>query len=292
MKLLPIERRSGLTRDVFIERYLKPQRPVVFTDLSQDWPAMKKWTFDFMKQQYGHLEVPVIGPDYHKPGPNYMKSQTTMKFGDYLDLIRNGPTEYRIFLWNIFDHARELVNDVSTPTISDNWLDKYPFMFFGGAGAVTNLHYDIDCSNVFHTHFWTSKHIILFDQSQNEFLYQHPYTVQSHVDLQNPDYELFPALRHATGYETELYHGETLFIPAMWWHYIVYMDGGFSISLRSSNGLKAQAKGAWNIARHFAIDKGMNKLMGPKWKSWKMEQAEKRAVKAMEKVGVEEFEHV
>ena len=120
MKLLPIERRTGLTRDEFIENYLKPQKPVVFTDLSKDWPAMKKWTFEYMKQQYGHLEVPVIGPDYHKPGPNYMKSQVTMKFGDYLTDIQNGPTDKRIFLWNIFDHARELVDDVSTPTISDN----------------------------------------------------------------------------------------------------------------------------------------------------------------------------
>lgn len=71
----------------------------------------------------------------------------------------------------------------------------------------------------------------------------------------------------------------------MWWHYIVYINGGFSISLRSSNGLKAQAKGAWNIARHFAIDKSMNKLMGSKWKNWKMEQAENVPSKPWKKLG-------
>ena len=189
MKRIPIERRTGLTREEFIENYLKPKRPVVFTDLSKDWPATTKWTFEFLKEKYGNLDVPIIGSDYHKPGPNYMKSQITMKFGEYLDLIQNGPTEYRIFLWNIFDHARELINDVSNPTICDGWVDKYPFMFFGGAGAVTNLHYDIDCSNVFHTHFWTRKHILLFDQQQNPFLYQHPYTVQSHVNPLKPDLE-------------------------------------------------------------------------------------------------------
>ena len=154
-------------------------------------------------------------------------------------------------------------------------------MFFGGAGAVTNLHYDIDCSNVFHTHFWTRKHIVLFDQAQSPFLYQHPYTVQSHVNPLQPDYDKYPALLKAVGHETILYHGETLFIPSMWWHYIVYMDGGYSISLRSRDSIATQAKGLWNIARHFVIDKGMNAVMGPRWKTWKEEQSRKRAEEAM-----------
>jgi len=281
MQLIPIERRTGLTRDEFIEQYLKPKKPVVFTDLAKDWPAMQKWTFEFFKENLGDLDVPVVGPDYHKPGPNYMKSGLTMKFRDYLELIQKGPTEYRIFLWNVLDHAKELTADVSNPTICDGWVDNYPFMFFGGAGAVTNLHYDIDCSNVFHTHFWTRKHIVLFDQQQNPFLYQHPYTVQSHVNPLQPDYDKYPALRKAVGHETILYHGETLFIPALWWHYIVYMDGGYSISLRSRDSVMTQAKGLWNIARHFVIDKGMNAVMGPKWKVWKEEQSRKRAEEAM-----------
>lgn len=277
MQLIPIDRRSGLTREEFTEQYLKPKKPVVFTDLAKDWPAMKKWTFDFLRDNYGQLEVPVIGPDYHKPGPNYMKSGLTMKFGEYLDMIQKGPADKRIFLWNILDHAKELVNDVSNPTICDGWVDNYPFMFFGGAGSVTNLHYDIDCSHVFHTHFWTRKHIVLFDQQQNPFLYQHPYTVQSHVNPLQPDFEKYPALDKAVGHETILQHGETLFIPSMWWHYIVYMDGGYSISLRSRDSVLTQAKGIWNIARHFVIDKGMNAVMGPRWKDWKEAQAQKKA---------------
>ncbi len=286
MQLLPIDRRTGLTREEFIENYFKPKRPVVFTDLAKDWPATNKWTFGYLQSKYGHLDVPIIGPDYHRPGPDYMKSRISMKFGDYLDLIQSGPTEYRIFLWNIFEHAPELITDVSNPTIADGWADKYPFMFFGGAGAVTNLHYDIDCSNVFHTHFQTRKQVVLFDQSQNEFLYQHPFTVQSHVNPLQPDFEKYPALKKVTGYETLLTHGETLFIPSMWWHYIVYVDGGFSLSLRSLDNVATQAKGLWNITRHFLVDKGMNTVMGENWKKWKLEQSVKRAARALAEVEV------
>ncbi len=284
MQLLQIDRRTGLTREEFTEQYLKPKKPVVFTDLAKDWPAINKWTFDFLRDNYGQLDVPVIGPDYHKPGPNYMKAGETMKFGDYLTMIQKGPTDRRIFLWNILDHAKELVSDVSNPTVCDGWVDNYPFMFFGGAGAITSLHYDIDCSHVFHTHFWTRKHIVLFDQAQNPFLYKHPYTVQSHVNPLKPDFEKYPALQKATGHETILAHGETLFIPSMWWHHIEYMDGGYSISLRSRDSVLTQAKGLWNIARHFVIDKGMNAAMGPGWKKWKEEQAQKRAQEALQEV--------
>ena len=80
MQLIQIDRRSGLTREEFIENYLKPKKPVVFTDLAKDWPAMTKWTPEFLKENYGYLDVPVIGPDYHKPGPNYMKSGETMNY--------------------------------------------------------------------------------------------------------------------------------------------------------------------------------------------------------------------
>jgi hypothetical protein len=36
MILEPIERIMGLTREEFIENYLKPKRPVIFTDFVKD----------------------------------------------------------------------------------------------------------------------------------------------------------------------------------------------------------------------------------------------------------------
>lgn len=282
LQLIQIDRRTGLTREEFIENYLKPHKPVVFTDLSKDWAATKKWTFDYMKNTHGDLDVPIATPDFHKAGKNYMAAGKTMKFRDYLNEIQAGPSKNRIFLWNIMDHAPDLANDVANPTICDGWVDKYPFMFFGGQGAVTGLHYDIDCSHVFHTHFLTRKHIVLFDQEQSRKLYQHPFTVQSRVDPLNPDYEKFPALATAVGHETILTHGETLFIPSLWWHHIVYMDGGFSLSLRSTDSIFTQARGLMNIARHFVVDKGMNKIWGENWKDWKERKAQERAREAMQ----------
>ncbi|MDX1683757.1 MAG: cupin-like domain-containing protein [Saprospiraceae bacterium] len=277
MKLFKIERRSGLGPEEFKKEYLSRKRPVVLTDFAKDWPATEKWTFDFLRAEYGHIEVPLFDKKFSEPGKTYMTPTMKMKFGDYLTLIENEPTELRMFLFNIFRHAPELVSDVRRPTIMKGFLNEYPFMFFGGMGSSVKMHYDIDCSNVFLTQFQTRKKITLFSPDQSKFLYHLPFTVASLVDMEEPDIEKYPALKKVRGWETVIGHGETIFIPSMYWHFIEYIDGGFSLALRSTGSLTHRIKGALNIARHFVVDRGMNKVLGTRWHSYKKELAYKRA---------------
>jgi hypothetical protein len=115
MKLSPIEKRSGLTREEFIEDYLKPRKPVVFKDLIQDWPATQKWTFDWFRQNHGDLEVPLVDKHIHDPD-KYFQNAKTMPFGEYLSIIEDGPSDLRIFLFDIFKKIPELNKDVNFPT--------------------------------------------------------------------------------------------------------------------------------------------------------------------------------
>jgi hypothetical protein len=206
-----------------------------------------------------------------------MSPDTYMSFERYLELIEQGPVPFRIFLWNLFKVAPELINDFSIPDIMDGFLNDYPFMFFGGQGSVTAMHYDIDLSHVFLNQLHGRKRVILFHPDQSKYLYHHPFTVASYVDLNYPDYEKYPALAKVQGFETILYPGESLFIPSGYWHYIEYLDGGYSISLRANDSVWRRAKGAINIATHYVIDKGMNKLFGSKWREMKESMAERRA---------------
>jgi hypothetical protein len=281
MKLLPIERRSNLSREEFIESYLKPKRPVIFTDLVKDWPALDKWTFDWLRNNYGNLEVPLFDNHIHDT-KKYFQAAKTMPFGEYLTLIEQGPTDLRIFLFDIFKKVPALADDIRFPTIMDGFLKSYKFMFFGGQNSVVNLHYDMDCSNVFLTQFQTRKQAILFSPDKSANLYQHPFTVQSHVNPLNPDYERYPAMKNLVGYEATFGHGETLFIPSLWWHYIKYVDGGFSLALRANDSIFTTARGGWNVVRHTFIDKGMTKLVGEPWKEWKEKKAIEKANEILE----------
>jgi hypothetical protein len=49
---------SGLTPQQFFERYELTSTPVVLADGAMDWPALQKWSMEYLRQAYG--ERPVI----------------------------------------------------------------------------------------------------------------------------------------------------------------------------------------------------------------------------------------
>jgi ribosomal protein L16 Arg81 hydroxylase len=65
-------------------------------------------------------------------------------------------------------------------------------------------------------------------------MYKVPHALISRedIDFDDPDYEKFPALKNAEGYITNLKHGEMLYMPEGYWHYMKYLTPGFSMSLR------------------------------------------------------------
>lgn len=277
LPLKAIDRRGGLTREIFAKEYLEPRTPVILVDLMDHWPARTKWTMEFFKQEYGGLMVPVFSDNVSKPGKQYMAPDKVIPFREFLESIEQGPTNIRMFLFNIFKHAPELCNDFNMPTIMDGFIRDFPFMFFGGEGSRVALHYDIDLSHVFLNQFHGRKRVVLFPPEQSKNIYQHPFTVASYIDVNQPDYQRYPALRQVQGYEAMLHPGETLFMPSGYWHYIEYTDGGYSISLRANESYARRARGLWNIAKHYMVDKGMNRLMGQEWRRLKEGMADRRA---------------
>jgi hypothetical protein len=157
------------------------------------------------------------------------------------------------------------------------FIKRFPFMFFGGEGSEVTMHYDIDCANVFLTQFVGNKRVILFPPEESAKIYHHPYTVKSLISPENPDYEKFPALQNVQGYETILTHGETLFMPTRYWHYMHYLDFSFGLALRSQSSMATRGRGLFNITSHFVIDKTFNILSPKKWHEWKERAAYERA---------------
>lgn len=283
IELRDVNRVSGLTKEEFKERYLLTSTPVIITDMIDDWPAKEKWTLDFFKEEYGHLTVPVYSANASKSGKTYMSPDRKMPFRDYISAIQQGPTDLRLFLFNIFKVAPELKNDYKIHTIMDGFYNEFPFTFFGGEGSKVAMHYDIDLSHVFLTQFDGRKRVVLFGPEYSRHLYQQPFTVASYVDIDNPDYDKFPALRDVKGYDTIIERGDTIFMPSGYWHYIIYLDSGFSMNQRANESFPRKVRGAVNIAQHFVIDKGMNHIIGEKWGDMKQSMAKKRA-RDLEKV--------
>jgi hypothetical protein len=54
-----VDKRVSVSEDEFIERYVRGCRPLVLTGHTRDWPAMRRWSPDDLKERFGHLDVEV-----------------------------------------------------------------------------------------------------------------------------------------------------------------------------------------------------------------------------------------
>src|SRR5690606_22235438 len=202
-----------------------------------------------------------------------------MKMKEYVQLLKKGPTSYRIFLYNLLKEVPALQKDFSYPKVGLKLLKQLPMLFFGGEKSRVFMHYDIDFANILHFHFEGRKECILFPPSQTKYLYKVPHALISREDINfsDPDFNKFPALKNAQGYITHLNHGETLYMPEGYWHQMTYLTPGFSMSLRGiPRSMTHLSKAVYNIAfmRHF--DNYMRKTKGQKWIDYKNEEAIKR----------------
>lgn len=274
-----IDRVQNIDRDTFQRSYARQHRPLVIERLSHAWPAYTKWTLDYFKQVCGDVVVPLYDSSKADASKKVNEPTARMKFSEYLDLIAREPTDLRIFTFNIVDHLPQIEKDFIKPDLCRLFVDRFPMMFFGGAGSKVFLHYDIDVPNIFLTQFHGSKRVLLFSPEQTPMLYQLPLSWHSieDIDWWNPDLDKYPALRGVKGMTTILKHGETLFMPPGWWHYMEYIEGGFAIALRAIASPLRAIEGISNVLLVRNIDNMLRKYMGKKWFDYKEKRAYERS---------------
>lgn len=276
LNLKPIDRVQTITKKDFINKYVKTQTPVVVERLTEDWAAYDKWHLNYIKELAGEKVVPLYDDRPVRAEDGFNQAHAEMKMKDYIDLLEKEPTNYRIFLYNIMQEVPSLKNDFKWPKIGLRLIKQLPMLFFGGENSKVFMHFDIDYSNILHFHFHGKKQCILFPPDQSQYMYKIPHSLicREDIDFDNPDFEKFPALKQAQGYICELNHGEMLYMPEGYWHYMKYLTPSFSMSLRAlPRTPKFLFKALYNIGimRHF--DNYMRKKKGQAWIDEKNERA-------------------
>ena len=270
MNLKPVDTVENISSADFKNEYYKTGKPLIIKGLAQQWPAYNKWNWDYFIDIVGEKEVGVynnVKSDSYTP---INTADAYMKFGEYLKMVKQGPVDLRIFLFNIFQHAPQIVKDFTWPDeYMKGFVKRFPMLFVGGQGAITHMHFDIDLSHILHTQFIGRKRVLLFPFEEQYKLYRKPWEVLSLANYANYangfDYENFPAVKLANGYEVILEHGDTLFMPAGYWHHMEYIDAGFAMSLRAlQSSIGGKLHGVWNLFGMRNIDTLMKKT-APKW---------------------------
>lgn len=274
LELSAVDKVSLIEQQKFSDLYFNPLHPLVIKDLAKSWPATEKWTFDFFKIQHGKKQVKIYDDSFVAAGKNYMNKLKIIPLSEYIDSVMSTSRNLRMFLYNIKSEIPELVDDIIFPSLVDGLSKKFVFMFFGGKGSVTQMHFDIDMSHVFHTAMRGKKTVYLFPYEQGKNLHRYPFTCRSYVDVEQPDFERFPGLKKLQGYRVVLEQGETLYIPSGYWHHIVYDEAGYSLSLRCPNQCwQGKLLGFYNLLIMSPIDRLMNIVSPQGWFNLKEQYA-------------------
>jgi len=292
MRLQAVDIVDKISPADFKKYYYLPKKPLVIRDMVKNWPAYEKWNWDYFKTLVGDKKVGLynnIKSDAYTPINTADDYKT---FGEYIDMIRTGPAAWRIFLFNIFEHAPQLTKDFTWPDeFMGGFVKRYPMLFVGGATSITHMHFDIDMSHILHTQFAGRKKVLLFPFEEQHKLYRKPFEVLSLADFSNyhhlngsPDYTQFPALKLANGYDITLEHGDTLYMPAGYWHHMEYLDSGFAMSLRAmQSSVAGKLNGVWNLFGMRNIDTLMKKTAPHPWYNWKKKKIFEHAEKELRK---------
>lgn len=228
-----ITRRGDLGYEEFVQKYRNPRVPVILTDAITQWPALSKWSPEFFKARYYSTPVAIAG--------RYATDNAERRsLGETLDAIVNSsPSKPAPYLrnQNLIDLYPELRDDVAPVPVYTlpNWLDGplsgkldtrfrrgHPEVQISGPGAAfPSMHYDYGYIHTFLSQIYGRKKIKVFSPDQSRFVYPEPgdkHHGSRIPDIDNVDLEQFPLFARAVPMVAELEPGDTMFMPAGWWH--------------------------------------------------------------------------
>jgi len=231
-----VEKRSRVSRDEFIERYVRGCRPVVLTDLARDWPAMQRWSLAEFKRRYGHLTVQVqagrdADADYEV---NKVRLRRDTNFASFLDRVATSGVTNDEYLTASNELLRRpefagLLEDIGAlpDFCNPSTLSRSASLWVGPAGTRTPLHHDT--LMLLHTQIVGRKRWRFVSPLSGPRLYN-DFDVYSPVDLESPDLQRFPEAAKVKVLDVVVEPGETVFLPLAWWHQVSSLDRCISLS--------------------------------------------------------------
>ncbi len=276
VELTTVSRLDSIGKGAFLRDFKKAALPVVIESLTADWSAREKWQPDYLRKIAGELAVPLYDSKPSRGRKHQHAPAVRLTLSEYLDRLENGENDLRLFFFNFLNAIPELTKDFEYPDIGLKFFRKLPVLFMGGRGSRVQLHFDIDMADILLCHFGGPKRVILFPPDQTPYLYRVPFSFSALFDagIDPPDYARYPALKQAQGCVAELKHGDALYIPPGYWHYVNYQEIGFSMSLRAFPRTPVNlARMVYNLTVIRGVEGLMRKLIGQPWN----ERNERRA---------------
>ena len=232
-----IERRRALSDEEFDREYRKKLRPVVIEGLMDDWPALGKWSFDYLVSMCGSARVVVDSYNSQKA--------REVTFGEFVELLKHGGDAIQapVYLqeWYYQTNCPFLATDLPELPIAQYDFRRNLYgeeistnhqLWIGQRGATTRVHQDSYFIDVMHAQIVGKKHWCV---------------MASEAELRRDasgalDFAGLIDDRRTQLMQCVLNRGDIVYLPALWWHRIEL--------LTDSVGLGRKCLDEINLRRH------------------------------------------
>ncbi|MGG8495346.1 cupin-like domain-containing protein [Tenacibaculum sp. TC6] len=258
---MEVTRVKNISEEIFIEKYIKGNQPVIVTDGMEKWD-LERFTPENLKKEFGDEKVQVYN--------DLFDLQTIQSLEQYIDANfsrseSEGPAKQYIrwytklkeveFYWSdsVFESLKKswnqpyfipstsLVIPSNKEAVERNINEySYPYkgLFISGRGSRTRLHKDPFMSNAVLCQFYGKKEIYLYSPNKEKDVMVN----NEFVDVKNPDHAKFPNFKNLTpDYKDVLSPGEIIFFPSGWFHDVTCMSDSVSIT--------------WNFVHEVQLDR-------------------------------------
>lgn len=227
---LSVPRRQDLAPVVFFEDFYANNRPVVLRGLVDHWPALSRWTLDYLDATVGDAQIQVqIGRDAGHSELDKAAMASVAPMREITARIRATESTNDFYVTAYDSDANRaalacLYDDLGPVSILRVDEARPGFFWLGPKGTLTPFHHDL--TNNLLVQVMGRKKVLLVPpwevgKMKNTI---HCYSSRLPSDWEADDPSL-PALL-----ETIIGPGEALFLPVGWWHFVEALDPSISMS--------------------------------------------------------------
>ena len=231
----------NLSADEFLDNFYAPGRPVILCDAIANWPALHKWSPDYLRSRVGTAPIEFQGA--RKSNANYELDKDAhkrqMPFDQFIDQIAAGSgNDMYLTAYNSAGNAAALAPLAADVGAIEAVLDHATgqmagMLWIGPQGTFTPLHHDL--TNNLLVQIVGRKRVIIVSPAETAKLYNNRHVFSDIGNLADPNLDLsaFPLASSVRFHEITLEPGEALFLPIGWWHQVESLE--FSVSMTFTN---------------------------------------------------------
>ena len=232
---------AGLSAEEFLDDFYAPGRPVILCHAIDSWPALGKWTPEYLREAIGSATIECQGGRQGNARFEVDKElhKREMPFDKFIDqIVATSGNDLYLTAYNSAGNAAALAPLATDLGTIDTLLDHSSgqdggMIWIGPQGTFTPLHHDL--TNNLIVQLVGRKRVVMASPAETPKLYNHLHVFSEIGNLTDPGLDLasYPKLSNVRLLEVVIEPGEALFVPIGWWHQVESLD--FSVTMTYTN---------------------------------------------------------